>query len=96
VTVQCQKCCWFRPRLILKQNGLTQVKPETLHDAAKLGDKEAAEALIAEGAEVNTKDKRGITPLGVAVSTSAQPLILLLIVCLRVTTHDEALWRCSC
>ena len=46
-----------------------QMKPETLHDAAKLGDKEAAEALIAEGAEVNAKDARGITPLGVAVST---------------------------
>ena len=51
----------------------SQVKPETLHDAAKLGDTEAAEALIAEGAEVNTKDKRGITPLGVAVSASAEP-----------------------
>ena len=43
------------------------MKPETLHDAAKLGDREAAEALIAEGAEVNRKDARGITPLGVAV-----------------------------
>ncbi len=45
------------------------MKPETLHDAAKLGDKEAAETLIAEGAEVNAKDARGITPLGVAVRT---------------------------
>ena len=44
-----------------------QVKAETLHDAAKLGDREAAEALIAEGAEVNAKDARGITPLGIAV-----------------------------
>ena len=44
-----------------------QLKIETLQDAAKAGDVEAAQKLIEGGADVNGKDKRGITPLGVAV-----------------------------
>lgn len=44
-----------------------QLKIESLQDAAKAGDLEAAKKLLDEGASVDGKDKRGITPLGVAV-----------------------------
>lgn len=56
-----------------------QVKADTLHGAAKLGDAEAAEALIAEGAQVNTKDSRGITALGVAVGFNKLAVIQVLL-----------------
>lgn len=38
-----------------------------LHDAAKAADVEAVGRLVEEGADVNEKDARGITALGVAV-----------------------------
>ena len=44
-----------------------QQKIESLQDAAKAGDLEATKKLLDDGADVNGKDKRGITPLGVAV-----------------------------
>lgn len=44
-----------------------QKKIETLQDAAKAGDQEALRKMLAEGADVNGKDERGITALGVAV-----------------------------
>lgn len=43
------------------------VKVETLAAAAKVGDVEAIKKFIAEGADVNEQDGRGISPLGVAV-----------------------------
>ena len=44
-----------------------QKKIETLQDAAKAGDQEAVKRMLAEGADLNAKDARGITALGVAV-----------------------------
>ena len=38
-----------------------------MHDAAKVGDEASLQRLIEEGADVNEKDGRGISPLGVAV-----------------------------
>lgn len=38
-----------------------------MHDAAKVGDEASLKRLIEEGANVNEKDGRGISPLGVAV-----------------------------
>lgn len=52
-----------------------QRKIETLQDAAKAGDVEAAKKLLAEGADVDGKDDRGITPLGVAVGFNKIPII---------------------
>jgi len=51
------------------ENGQKQedVKMDSLEAAAKLGDAEAVKKYIADGADVNKKDGRGITPLGVAV-----------------------------
>ena len=56
-----------------------QVKADTLHGAAKLGDAEAAEKLLAEGADVDQKDARGITALGVAVGFNKLPVIKALV-----------------
>ena len=44
-----------------------QVAPQTLHEAAKVGDEDALKRLIDDGQDVNAKDRRGITALGVAV-----------------------------
>lgn len=52
---------------------------ESLQDAAKAGDLEAAKRLLAEGANVNGKDAKGITPLGVAVGFNKVPIIKLLL-----------------
>ncbi|CAD7697698.1 unnamed protein product [Ostreobium quekettii] len=51
------------------ENGQKQedVKVDSLEAAAKVGDAKAVKKYIAEGADVNKKDSRGITPLGVAV-----------------------------
>ncbi|BDA43826.1 Ankyrin repeat domain-containing protein 2A [Coccomyxa sp. Obi] len=49
-----------------KQDNLKGL-PSTLHDAAKVGDEASLKRLIEEGANVNEKDGRGISPLGVAV-----------------------------
>ena len=43
------------------------MKADTLHGAAKLGDAGAAASLLADGAQVDARDARGITALGVAV-----------------------------
>ena len=58
---------------------MLQVKADTLHGAAKLGDAEAAEKLLAEGADVDQKDARGITALGVAVGFNKLPVIKALV-----------------
>ena len=58
---------------------LSQKKIETLHDAAKAGDLEAAKKLLAEGHDVNGRDKRGITSLGVAVGFNKIPVIQALL-----------------
>ena len=55
------------------------MKADTLHGAAKLGDAEAAETLLQEGTEVNEKDARGITALGVAVGFNKLPVIEVLL-----------------
>jgi len=54
---------------------MVQSKIESLQDAAKAGDVEAAKKLLAEGADVDGKDARGITPLGVAVGFNKIPII---------------------
>jgi len=51
----------------------------TLHDAAKIGDEAALQRLIEEGADVNEKDSRGITPLGVAVGFNRIPCVKALL-----------------
>lgn len=54
-----------------------QRKIECLQDAAKAGDLEAAKKLLEGGADVNGKDAKGITPLGVAVGFNKIPIIKL-------------------
>ncbi len=54
-----------------------QRKIESLQDAAKAGDLEAAKKLLEGGADVNGKDGKGITPLGVAVGFNKIPIIEL-------------------
>ncbi len=43
------------------------VTPEALHDAAEQGDARLIRALIADGADVNTRDDKGQTPLIIAI-----------------------------
>ncbi|GBF96449.1 hypothetical protein Rsub_09248 [Raphidocelis subcapitata] len=54
-------------------------KVETLHDAARWGDVEAAGRLIDEGADVNGKNERGIPALGVAVGFNQKEVVRLLL-----------------
>ena len=54
-----------------------QRKIESLQDAAKAGDLEAAKKLLEGSADVNGKDAKGITPLGVAVGFNKIPVIKL-------------------
>lgn len=54
-----------------------QKKIESLQDAAKVGDLEAAKKLLDGGADVNGKDAKGITPLGVAVGFNKVSIIKL-------------------
>lgn len=56
-----------------------QAKIETLQDAAKAGDLEAVQRIIANGRDVNEKDGRGISPLGVAVGFNKLPIIQALL-----------------
>jgi ankyrin repeat protein len=58
---------------------LLQGLPSTLHDAAKIGNEAALKRLIEEGADVNEKDGRGITPLGVAVGFNRIPCVKALL-----------------
>lgn len=50
-----------------------------LHDAAKAGDQELTKRLLEEGAEVDGRDARGITPLGVAVGFNNIPVVQALL-----------------
>lgn len=52
---------------------------KTLHDAAKWGDADAALKLLNEGADVNGKNERGISPLGVAVGFNRVQVAQLLL-----------------
>lgn len=54
-------------------------EPANLHDAAKAGDMAALEALLGEGCDVNGRDARGITPLGVAVGFNRLPVVKALL-----------------
>ena len=56
-----------------------QVAPHTLHEAAKAGDEKALKRLIDDGQDVNAKDQRGITALGVAVGFNRVPCIRCLL-----------------
>ena len=57
-----------------------QGSPCTLHDAAKVGDCEALQRLLEEpGCDVNGKDARGITALGVAVGFNRIPCVKALL-----------------
>lgn len=58
---------------------MLQIKADTLHSAAKLGDAEAAESLLANDAQVDAKDARGITALGVAVGFNKLSVIKVLL-----------------
>jgi ankyrin repeat protein len=49
-----------------------------LHVAAFAGQKEAAELLIEKGADVNAKNKEGLTALEMALQMSHQPTVELL------------------
>ena len=51
-----------------------------LHDAARIGDKAKVEALLAQGANVNTKDKYGATPLHKAAFNGNKDIAELLLV----------------
>jgi len=50
-----------------------------LHDAAKWGDVDVAHKMLNEGADVNQKNDRGITPLGVAVGFNRVEVVQLLL-----------------
>ena len=56
-----------------------QTAAQTLHEAAKGGDEAALKRLIAEGRDVDAKDRRGITPLGVAVGFNKIPCVRCLL-----------------
>ena len=56
-----------------------QAAPQSLHDAAKAGNEEGLRRLIEEGKDVNEKDRRGITALGVAVGFNRTPCIRALL-----------------
>lgn len=56
-----------------------QAAPQSLHDAAKGGNQEELKRLIEEGKDVNEKDRRGITALGVAVGFNRTPCIRALL-----------------
>ena len=56
-----------------------QAAPQSLHDAAKVGNEEGLKHLIKEGKDVNEKDRRGITALGVAVGFNRTPCIRALL-----------------
>lgn len=59
--------------------GACQGLPSTLHDAAKIGDEASLKRLIEDGANVNEKDSRGISPLGVAVGFNRIPCVKALL-----------------
>ena len=56
-----------------------QAAPQTLHEAAKVGDEAALKRLIEEGQDVNATDRRGITALGVAVGFNRVPCVRCLL-----------------
>ena len=64
-----------------RRGGLrAQGSPCTLHDAAKVGDAGALARLLEEpGCDVNAKDGRGITALGVAVGFNRIPCVKALL-----------------
>lgn len=57
----------------------SQAAPQTLHEAAKVGDEAALQRLIGEGQDVDAKDRRGITALGVAVGFNRIPCVCCLL-----------------
>lgn len=54
-----------------------QRKIESLQDAAKAGDLEAAQKMLDDGADVNGKDAKEISPLGVAVGFNKVAILKL-------------------
>lgn len=50
-----------------------------LHDAAKAGDEDTVARLLDEGSDVDGRDARGITPLGVAVGFNKLPVVKALV-----------------
>ncbi|KIY94695.1 hypothetical protein MNEG_13268 [Monoraphidium neglectum] len=61
------------------KGGAAARKVETLHDAARWGDVEAAGKLIDGGADVDGKNDKGIPALGVAVGFNQKEIMQLLI-----------------
>lgn len=59
--------------------GLAAVQAAPLHEAAQKGDKARVEALIAEGADINTKDENDYLPLHSAVESAKQEIVELLL-----------------
>lgn len=56
-----------------------QGAPQTLHEAAKVGDETVLKKLIEGGADVDAKDRRGISALGVAVGFNRLPCVSALL-----------------
>lgn len=52
---------------------------QNLHDAAKTGNEDLTRRLVEEGAEVDGRDARGTTPLGVAVGFNKLPVVRALL-----------------
>lgn len=52
---------------------------QTLHEAAQYHDVRRCKDLIESGADVNAKDARGVTPLGVAVGFNRIAIVKLLL-----------------
>jgi len=57
----------------------SQAKPQTIHEAAKLGDEVAVKEFLANNVPVDTKDKFGMTSLHYAAAYGQQEVVRLLI-----------------
>ncbi len=62
-----------------KSGEQSKKKPQTIHEAAKLGDEVAVKEFLANNVLVDTKDKFGITPLHYAAAYGQKEVVRLLI-----------------
>lgn len=58
-----------------------KVKPQSIHEAAKRGDRVAAEKFLAQGVQINTKNEAGLTPLHLAAWHGRTEVMELLLAC---------------